>query len=139
MGRTRVVVAAVLRTIDEIVHPNNRRGVDDHRRLCFSSVAKLDNLTVYSAGILPLFRGGRFAGYRLERTFALFDLCSRFLATSSFAVGSRQAFLLPPGQRHSLHNRDMKLPPDVIFHHAERLMVWIPHGVMDAQRDRAAH
>jgi len=28
----------------------------------------------------------------------------------------------------------MKLPPDVIFHHAERRMVWIPHGVMDAQR-----
>ena len=28
----------------------------------------------------------------------------------------------------------MKPPPDAIFHRAERLMVWIPHGVMDAQR-----
>jgi hypothetical protein len=28
----------------------------------------------------------------------------------------------------------MKPPPDVIFHRAERLMVWIPQGVMDAQR-----
>ncbi len=66
-----------VKTIDEIVHPNNRRGVDDHRRLCFSSVAKLDNLTVYSAGILPLFRGGRFCWLSAGRTFALFDLCSR--------------------------------------------------------------
>jgi hypothetical protein len=28
----------------------------------------------------------------------------------------------------------MKPPPDVVFHRAERLMVWIPHGVMDEQR-----
>lgn len=28
----------------------------------------------------------------------------------------------------------MKPPPDVVFHRAERLMVWIPHGVMDQHR-----
>jgi hypothetical protein len=28
----------------------------------------------------------------------------------------------------------MKPPPDVVFHRAQRLMVWIPHGVMDEQR-----
>jgi hypothetical protein len=66
-----------VKTIDEIVRPNNWRGVDDHRRLCFSSFAMLDNLTVYSAGILPLFRGGRFCWLSAGRTFALFDLCSR--------------------------------------------------------------
>jgi hypothetical protein len=30
--------------------------------------------------------------------------------------------------------RDMKPPPDVVFHRVQRLMVWIPHGVMDEQR-----
>jgi hypothetical protein len=28
----------------------------------------------------------------------------------------------------------MKPPPDVVFHREQRLMVWIPHGVMDEQR-----
>ena len=28
----------------------------------------------------------------------------------------------------------MKPPPDVVFHRAHRLMVWIPYGVMDPQR-----
>jgi hypothetical protein len=123
-----------IKTIDEIVRPNNRRGVDDHRRLCFSSFAKLDNLTVYSAGILPLFRGGRFCWLSAARTFALFDLCSRSWLQAVSQSGSGRRSFATRSNAHSLHNRDMKPPPDVIFHRAERLMVWIPHGVMDAQR-----
>ena len=97
----------------------------------FSSFAKLDNLTVYSAGILPLFRGGQLslvigcANPSLYSTFVR-DACA---TRSSFASRVAAGVLLPPGQRRSLHNRDMKPPPDVIFHRAERLMVWIPHGV----------
>jgi hypothetical protein len=78
------------------VLPNNRRGVDDHRRLCFSSFATLDNLTVYSAGILPLFRGGRFRWLSARRTFALFDLCSRSWLQAASQSGSGRV-LLPPG------------------------------------------
>jgi len=32
------------------------------------------------------------------------------------------------------NSRRMKPPPDVVFHRDERVVVWIPHGVMDAQR-----
>src|SRR5580765_1888177 len=79
-----------VKTIDEIVRPNNGRGVDDDRRLGFSSFAKLDNLTVYSAGILPSFRAAAFAGYRLGESSVLFDLCSRPWLRAVSQSGSRQ-------------------------------------------------
>jgi hypothetical protein len=37
-------------------------------------------------------------------------------------------------QQSAVTGCGMKPPPDVVFHRAQRLMVWIPHGVMDAQR-----
>ena len=85
-----------VKTIDEIVRPNNRRGVDDDRRLCFSSFAKLDNLTVYSAGILPSFRAAAFAGYRLGEP-SLYSTFVRVLGHKQFRSRAAAGVLLPPG------------------------------------------
>jgi len=85
-----------IKTIDEIVRPNNRRGVDDHRRLCFSSFAKLDNLTVYSAGILPSFRAAAFGGYRLGES-SVYSTFVRVLGYKQFRSRAAAGVLLPPG------------------------------------------
>ena len=85
-----------IKTIDEIVRPNNRRGVDDQRRLCFSSFARLDNLTVYSGGILPLFRGGRFCWLSAART-SLYSTFVRVLGYKQFRSSAAAGVLLLPG------------------------------------------
>jgi hypothetical protein len=53
-----------------------------------------------------------------------------FAATSFKLLGT---FLCKP-QQSAVTECGMKPPPDVVFHRAQRLMVWIPHGVMDEQR-----
>ena len=52
-------------------------------------------------------------------------LLASFKLLGSFFCKSRQSAVTECG---------MKPPPDVVFHRAQRLMVWIPRGVMDEQR-----
>ena len=53
------------------------------------------------------------------------------LAATSFKLLG--TFFCKP-QQSAVTECGMKPPPDVVFHRAQRLMVWIPHGVMDQQR-----